>query len=68
MPGAEFLFDAEVGYQVTDGFELIGGVANALNNYPDKNPGSGGAGQLYPEASPFGFNGGQYYVKARYTF
>jgi len=25
-------------------------------------------GQLYPESSPSGFNGGMYYVKARVTF
>ncbi len=67
-PGAEFLFDAELGYKVTEGLELIGGVSNLLNNYSDENPGKGGTGQLYPEAGPFGFNGGQYYVKARYTF
>lgn len=67
-PGAEFLLDAEVGYEVMEGLELIGGVNNLLDNYPDQNPGQGGTGQLYPEASPFGFNGGQYYVKARYTF
>ncbi|MGJ8562403.1 MAG: TonB-dependent receptor plug domain-containing protein [Alphaproteobacteria bacterium] len=67
-PGAEFLFDAEVGYEVHEGMELIAGAANLLNNYSDKNPGQGGTGQLYPESGPFGFNGGQWYVKARYTF
>lgn len=68
LPGAEFLFDAEIGVEVMDGLELIAGVQNLLDNYPDENPGQGGTGQLYPEASPFGFNGGQYYMKARYTF
>lgn len=67
-PDAEFTFDAELGYEIHEGLELIGGVANLLDNYPDENPGQGGTGQLYPEASPFGFNGGQWYVKARYTF
>ncbi len=66
--GSEILFDAEVGYEVTDGFELIGGITNFLDNYSDENPGAGGLGQLYPEAGPFGFNGGQYYVRARYNF
>ncbi len=66
--GSEFLMDAEVGYQITDNMEIIGGITNLLNNYPDENPGQGGSGQLYPEASPFGFNGGQYYVKGRLTF
>lgn len=66
--GSEVLFDAEIGYQITDGFELTVGAVNLLDNYPDENPGAGDLGQLYPESSPFGFNGGQYYVKARYTF
>ena len=66
--GSEVVFDAELGYQVTEGLELIGGITNFLDNYPDENPGAGGLGQLYPEAAPFGFNGGQYYVKARYNF
>ncbi|WP_371396040.1 TonB-dependent receptor plug domain-containing protein [Fretibacter rubidus] len=66
--GGEFLFDAEIGAEVYEGVELILGAQNFLNNYPDENPGQTGTGQLYPEAGPFGFNGGQYYVKARYTF
>jgi len=67
-PGGEFLFDAEIGAEVYEGVELIVGAQNFLDNYPDENPGQNGTGQLYPEAGPFGFNGGQYYVKARYTF
>ncbi len=66
--GEEVLMDAEIGYEVFEGLEIIGGAVNFLDNYVDENPGAGGLGQLYSEASPFGFNGGQYYVKARYTF
>lgn len=66
--GGEFLFDAEIAANVYEGVELIVGVQNLLDNYSDINPGFAGTGQLYPEAGPFGFNGGQYYVKARYTF
>ncbi len=66
--GSEILVDVEAAYSVTDQFELIGGVSNLMDNYSDENPGAGGLGQLYPEAGPFGFNGGQYYVKARYNF
>ena len=66
--GAEILIDAEIGAEVYEGLELIVGVQNLLDNFPDENPGAGGSGQLYPESAPFGFNGGQYYVKARYTF
>jgi len=57
--GGEFLFDAEIAANVYEGVDLIVGVQNLLDNYPDENPGQGGSGQLYPEAAPFGFNGGQ---------
>lgn len=66
--GAEFTVDAEIGAEVMEGVEIVIGAANLLDNFPDKNPGATGLGQLYPEASPMGFNGGQYYVKGRYTF
>ncbi|WP_026942428.1 TonB-dependent receptor plug domain-containing protein [Hellea balneolensis] len=66
--GSEILIDAEIGAEVYEGVELMIGANNLFDNYPDENPGQGGSGQLYPEASPIGFAGGQYYVKARYTF
>lgn len=66
--GAEFLIDVEAAYSFENGLELIGGVSNLFDNFSDKNPGRGGSGQLYPEAGPFGVNGGQWYLKARYSF
>lgn len=66
--GSELLIDVEAAYQITENFELIAGVNNVLSNYSDENPGAGGLGQLYPEAGPFGFNGGQYYFRGRYKF
>jgi len=70
FPGrsSEVVLDAEIGAQVTDNVEIIVGAANLLNNYPDENPDQLSIGQLYPESSPMGFNGGQYYVKGRLTF
>ena len=65
---AEFLFDAEIGYQLRDNIEVIGGVANLFDTYPERNPGAGSLGQLYSEASPFGFNGGAWYLRARMEF
>jgi len=62
------LFDAELAYQINDKIEVVGGLANLFDTYPDKNPGAGDLGQLHSEASPFGFNGGQWYVRARMTF
>ncbi len=66
--GAEFLLDAEVAYQVNDKIEVVGGLSNIFDTYPQKNPGAGDLGQLYSEASPFGFNGGAWYLRARMTF
>ncbi len=66
--GAEILVDAEVAYRFQDNFEVILGGANIFDTYPDENPFAGDLGQLYSEASPFGFNGGQWYLRARLTF
>jgi len=66
--GAAFLLDAEVAYQVNDKIEVVGGLSNIFDTYPDKNPGAGDLGQLYSEASPFGFNGGAWYLRARMSF
>jgi len=65
--GGEFLVDLELGAKVMDNVELIVGAANVFDNFPDQNPGQLNIGQLYPEASPFGFNGGSYYFKVRVT-
>jgi len=66
--GGEFTVDAEIGAKVMENVEIVVGAANIFDNFPDENPGQTGSGQLYPESSPMGFNGGAYYVKGRYTF
>ncbi|MDA9847364.1 TonB-dependent receptor [Luminiphilus sp.] len=65
---AATLVDAQVSYQLTDSLELTAGVDNLFEEYPDKTPNPGGLGQLYPEDSPFGFNGGTWYLQGRYAF
>lgn len=65
---SELLIDAEIGYEVVSGIEFIIGATNLFDNYPDENPDAGDLGQLYPEASPIGFAGGQYYGKLRINF
>ncbi len=75
--GGEVNFDAEITYSFMDGAEIAVGAANILDNYPDElaNIPLGGfssvgavAGPAYPSTAPFGFNGGQWYVRARYAF
>ena len=65
--GSEILVDAQVAYTWDENLELVLGVDNLFDEYPKKNPGAGGTGQLYPEDSPFGFNGGSWYLQVRYA-
>ncbi|MEM1176096.1 MAG: TonB-dependent receptor [Pseudomonadota bacterium] len=66
--GAEFLIDTEVAYMYNDNIELVFGIANLFDTYPEDNPSAGSLGQLYSEASPFGFNGTEWYLRGRFNF
>jgi len=74
---SEINFDAEITYSFFEGAEISVGAANILDNTPDELAGIplGGfssvgavAGPAFPSTAPFGFNGGQWYVRARYNF
>lgn len=65
---AEVLIDVEVSYQFNDNLEFAVGIENLFDTYPDENPAAASLGQLYPESAPFGFNGGAYYLQARYVY
>jgi iron complex outermembrane receptor protein len=65
---AAVLFDGEVGYRISENVELIAGAQNLFDQYPVDNPWAGIAGAKYGERGPYGFNGGFYYVKARFTW
>lgn len=65
---AAILIDAQVAYQFNDNIEFVAGVDNLFDEFPDENPSAGSLGQLYPEDSPFGFNGGTWYLQGRFTF
>ncbi|MFI4891446.1 MAG: hypothetical protein ACHQIL_13025, partial [Steroidobacterales bacterium] len=68
----------DIGYQFTDKLKLSVGAQNLFNTFPDKMnanilqrenlAGDNAAVQQYPLFSPFGENGGFYYVKATYKF
>ncbi|MGB5246526.1 MAG: TonB-dependent receptor, partial [Woeseia sp.] len=66
--GAEVLFDAEVAYQARENIEVILGIDNLFDTYPDKNPFAGDFGQIYSESTPFGFNGMSWYLRGRVNF
>ncbi len=66
---SEITVDVELGYNFSDSLEVIGGVANLFDSFPDENPfGASVAGSRYPATAPFGFSGGQYYLRAKYDF
>jgi iron complex outermembrane receptor protein len=79
--GSEFVFDLEVTYTFNDNFTLSAGAQNIFSNYPDKYDNRAGGlgpvyastggrftGDIYPDVSPFGFNGGFWYLKAGFKF
>ena len=63
-PDPKFLMDLEASYDLNQSFSVLVGAQNVFDTYPEKNPNGDAAGLIYPESSPFGFNGGYYYVKA----
>ncbi len=44
------------------------GAENVFDTYPRRNPYARALGATYPEYSPYGFNGGFYYVRAGFEF
>ena len=67
--GAKTLFDAEVGYQLTEALRLSIGAVNVFNTFPDQNTKAANLSSdrfIYNRnVSQFGWNGGFYYMNAR---
>jgi iron complex outermembrane receptor protein len=76
--GVTAITNLDVGYQFTDHLKLSIGAQNLFNRFPNKINGTilsreiaardNAAVTQYPIFSPFGINGGFYYVKAAYKF
>ncbi|MBJ7418109.1 MAG: TonB-dependent receptor [Niveispirillum sp.] len=70
--GSEWVFDAEVSYDLYDNMNFAIGVQNLFDNYPDKVDALAGGGyavgQVYPDTSPMGYNGGMYYARVTVKF
>ncbi len=60
---AKFLVDAEVSCSFNESLRLILGAENILDEYPSELDGNV-SGLIYAETSPYGFNGGFYYLRA----
>ena len=66
---ARALLDLEASYLFLDtGLTLAFGVQNLFDTYPTKNRGATVFGEKYPVTSPYGFNGGYYYVRAGFEW
>ncbi|MFT4924157.1 MAG: iron complex outermembrane receptor protein [Phenylobacterium sp.] len=70
-----YTVDIEVSYHVTENVTVSIGAQNVFDEYPSElafEAQTGSAnntwGGKYYETSPFGFNGGFYYLKANYSF
>ncbi|WP_331000100.1 TonB-dependent receptor plug domain-containing protein [Acetobacter garciniae] len=70
--GPSYITNLELGYDITPRWHAAGGAYNLGNHYPHMaNAASRAALQnafIYPSNSPYGFNGGMYYVKMNYDF
>ena len=71
--GERWLMDAELSYTFMNlpfmgMLTLAFGAENLFDQYPARNPHARLAGAKYPAASPYGFGGGFYYLRASFEF
>ena len=59
------VLDLEAEYSVSPSLTLVFGGRNALGREPEENPRAGARGNRYSSYTPFGVNGGFYYVRIR---
>ena len=58
------ILDLEAAYTWRENTTIVLGMQNALDETPDENPGAAaGVGNRYSQYSPFGFNGGFWYLR-----
>ncbi len=65
--GPQWIVDFETSYTMKTGLTISAGAQNLFESFPDRSQ-PGVSGTKYPEYSPFGFNGGFYYLRALYAF
>ena len=67
--GGKHLLDLELQFPLPGGTTLAGGGQNVLNTYPDEHPSARQKlGNRYSQFTPFGFNGGYYYVRIAHAW
>jgi iron complex outermembrane receptor protein len=70
MADSAITFDVEATYRITESWSVSGGANNLFDTEAQKLKDGTYAvlGAKYYESGPFDYNGGYYYVKAKYTF
>jgi iron complex outermembrane receptor protein len=66
----KWVFDLEAAYTIAGNYTIVLGAENLFDTYPDKSydyP-DFSFGQVYHPASPFGYNGGFWYLRLRADF
>ena len=70
--GDQWQVDLETSYTMKTGLTISLGAQNLFDSFPDRtkypDPDNDRSGTRYPEYSPYGFNGGYYYLRALYAF
>jgi len=67
--GGNYLVDLEAAYDWTGPVTVAVGGQNSLDYYPQENPiGADALANRYSQYTPFGFNGGFYYVRLKYRW
>ena len=62
------VLDLEVSVPLTERATLAFGGQNVFNTFPAVSPNATSVGERYSEYTPWGFNGGYYYVRLNYTW
>ncbi|MCZ6561058.1 MAG: TonB-dependent receptor, partial [Gammaproteobacteria bacterium] len=64
----KWLVDVEAAYDITDALTGTIGAQNVFDTFPGENSGArSGVGNRYSQFTPFGFNGGFWYARLRYS-
>lgn len=66
---SQWIVDLEAGYEFDNGFGIFAGSNNVFNSYPEevRDPNALGTG-FYNTISPYGFTGGNWYIRAAYDW
>ncbi len=62
------IWDAELGFSLNESTTVSVGAQNLFDTYPDVQGNAGDVGLTYSEITPWGFNGGFYYVRVNYDW